>query len=125
MHRELPRIRRAGADLAFVGNGSRRFAAAFRDELGLEAPVYVDTARDSYRALGMKRSLVATVLSPRAWSHGVRALRGGARQKGIKGDAWQLGGVLVVAPGGRVAYRFLSSEAGDHPPVADVLAALG
>jgi hypothetical protein len=43
----------------------------------------------------------------------------------VQGDAWQLGGVLVVRKGGEVAYRHLSAEAGDHPPVADVLAALG
>jgi hypothetical protein len=125
MHREQPRMRAAGAELAFVGNGNRRYAAAFREELGLGAPIYVDTTLESYRALGMKRGMVATVLSPRAWGHGLRALRGGARQKGIKGDAWQLGGTLVVRPGGQVAYRHLSREAGDHPPVADVLAALG
>lgn len=124
LHRESGRIRAAGAELVFVGNGNRHFAAAFRDELGLDEAIYVDTTRESYRALGMKRSVVGTILSPRTWSHGVRALKRGSRQKGVKGDAWQLGGVLVVLPGGRIAYRYLSREAGDHPPIAEILAAV-
>jgi hypothetical protein len=32
--------------------------------------------------------------------------------------------VLVVRPGGEILYRYLSTFAGDHPPVADVLAIL-
>lgn len=42
----------------------------------------------------------------------------------IQGDAFQNGGVLVVRPGGEVAYRYISEVSGDHPPVADVLAAI-
>jgi hypothetical protein len=32
--------------------------------------------------------------------------------------------VVVVKPDGTVAYRYASKHAGDHPAVADVLAAL-
>jgi len=125
LHREQEAIEARGARLVFIGVGNRRFAEAFRRELGLTVPLYVDTARNSYRALGMKRGLFATLLSRATWRSMARAWRGGFRQKGVKGDPWQLGGVLVVLPGGRIAYRFLSQAAGDHPPVADVLASLG
>lgn len=125
LHRELPEIRRRGAELVFIGNGNRHFAEAFKQERGIECPLYVDTRRDSYRALGMKRGLGVTLGSPSAMLHMARALKAGFRQGRTRGDAWQLGGVLVVKPGGRIAYRHLSNEAGDHPPVADVMKALG
>ena len=44
-------------------------------------------------------------------------------QGAIRGDARQLGGVLVVGRDGRVAFRHLSRDAGDCPVVADVVAA--
>lgn len=124
LHREYPRIRAAGAELVFVGNGDARFARAFRDERGLEAPLFVDAGRRAYEALGMKRGVLAALGSLATVRHGARALRGGFRQGPVQGDPWQLGGVLVVLAGGRVAYRHLSSEAGDHPPVEEVVAAL-
>ena len=123
LHREYPRIRKSGAELAMIGNGSRHFARAFRDEQGITAPVYVDTERRSYEALGMKRGVLAAVGSLAALGHAARALKGGFRQGPVRGDAWQLGGVLVVRPGGVVAFRHLSAEAGDHPPVEEVLGA--
>ena len=124
LHRELAKIRERGAELSFIGNGNRDFAAAFRDEYGISAPVYVDTGRDSYRALGMKRGFFRTLANLASFRHMMRALRGGFRQGKTRGDAWQLGGVLVVRPGGGIAYRYLSSTAGDHPGVDAVIAAL-
>ena len=49
----------------------------------------------------------------------------GFRQGKVRGDPWQQGGVLVVLPGGRVVYRYLSSAAGDHPAPAAVVAGGG
>jgi AhpC/TSA antioxidant enzyme len=124
LHRELPAIRALGAELVLIGNGNRRFAEAFKHDLGITAPLYVDTKRLAYRALEMKRGVLRTLGSLETWKSLGRALKGGFRQKGVQGDAWQLGGVLVVLPGGSVAYRYLSESAGDHPAVADILRAL-
>jgi AhpC/TSA antioxidant enzyme len=125
LHRAKDAIHARGAELVLVGNGAPHFVQAFREDLGLTTPVYVDPSLASYRALGMKRGLVGTILSPRILAHAARALRGGFMQGRTRGDAWQLGGVLVVKRGGEIAYRHLSDEAGDHPPVDDVVAALG
>jgi len=124
VHREREAIEGAGAALAFVGNGNRRFARAFAEELGLEAPVYVDTGLGAYAALGMKRGVLAALASPSVVASTTRALRGGFRQVGVQGDPWQLGGVFVVAPGGAVRYAHASKAVGDHPPVDEILAAL-
>jgi hypothetical protein len=123
LHRALPQIRAAGAELHLVGNGNRRFGQAFRDEYGIISPIWIDTARETYQALGMKRGVMATLFA--SFRNRGRAAKSGFRQGLVKGDPWQLGGVLVVRPGGEVAYRYLSDAAGDHPPVADVLGAVG
>jgi hypothetical protein len=123
VHRERAHIRERGAELVFVGNGSRPHARAFREDLGIASPVYVDTERRAYAALGMKRGL-GLLAALAAAKNSVRAWKAGFRQGAVQGDAWQLGGVLVVRPGGKVAYRYLSAAAGDHPPVDDFLAAI-
>jgi hypothetical protein len=123
VHRERERIRRAGAELAFVGNGTAAFARAFAEDYRLEVPLYVDPSRRTYRALGMARPRIVSFLAPRLARAAARALLGGFMQGRILGDGRQLGGVLVVGQDGRVVFRHLSSDAGDHPPVEDVIAA--
>ena len=67
---------------------------------------------------------MARALGPRVWRAGLRALRRGARQTRVKGHPFQQGGVLVLAPGDRAVYAYISKQAGDHPPVADVVNAV-
>jgi NAD(P)-dependent dehydrogenase (short-subunit alcohol dehydrogenase family) len=116
-------IREAGGELVIVGNGARPFAEAFREDLGVEGPLLVDPELRAYRAAGLRRGRLE-ILSPRVPLHAVRALLSGSRQTSVQGDPWQLGGVFVIRPGGELVYRFASAEAGDHPPIDDVLAAL-
>jgi NAD(P)-dependent dehydrogenase (short-subunit alcohol dehydrogenase family) len=119
----LDEIRKQGAELVIVGNGSPQFAAAFREDYALDCPILVDPDLRAYRAAGLRRGRVE-LLSPRLPLHAVRALLAGSRQGAIQGDAWQLGGVFVLGPGGDLLYRYVSREAGDHPPVEDILKAL-
>lgn len=123
LHRAKDRIRARGATLAFVGNGNRRFAKAFADEFGIDDPLYVDTKLEAYKALGFKRSFwrLADLHTPARLA---RAVKAGFRQGLVQGDGTQLGGVLVVRPGGRVAYRYASVAPGDHPPVDEVVRSL-
>jgi peroxiredoxin len=124
LHAQRAEIRSRGAELVFIGNGNRHFAQGFKHDHGITSPLFVDTRRGSYRALGMRRGFLATLGSLASWRNMLRARRGGFRQGRTRGDAWQNGGVLVVEPGGRVAFSHLSREAGDHPPLAAVLARL-
>ena len=48
----------------------------------------------------------------------------GFRQGKTAGDAWQQGGALVVQPGGKVTFRYVSLGPGDHPGPTTLLAAL-
>lgn len=98
-------------------------ARDFREKLGVGATIWVDKLRETYRHLGFKRGVWGSLFSPKMLRHGWRALRAGFRQSLPLGDPWQQGGVLVVRKGGDVVYAFASAEAGDHPPIAEVLAA--
>ena len=123
MRDRIDDIRARGAELVVVGNGAAHFAAAFREEMGLDGLLLVDPDLRAYRAAGLRRGR-AEVLSPRLPLNAIRALGRGFRQQGVQGDPWQLGGVLVIRPDGALAYRHVSREAGDHAPVGDVVAAL-
>jgi NAD(P)-dependent dehydrogenase (short-subunit alcohol dehydrogenase family) len=116
-------FRSRGAELVIVGNGAENFAAAFREDFALDGPLLVDPNLRAYRAAGLRRGRVE-LLSPRLPKNALRALRSGARQGAVQGDPWQLGGVFVIRSGGHLAYRYVSREAGDHPPVDDIVAAL-
>lgn len=123
MRDELDRIRGKGAELLLVGNGSRYFAAAFREDFALDVPVLIDPELRAYRAAGLRRGRVEA-LSPRMPLNALRALRRGSRQTGVQGDPWQLGGVFVLQPGGELTFAHTSREAGDHPDLESILAAL-
>jgi NAD(P)-dependent dehydrogenase (short-subunit alcohol dehydrogenase family) len=116
-------IRDRGAELVVVGNGATHFAAAFREDFQLESPLLVDPELRAYRAAGLRRGRVE-ILSPRLPWNALRALAGGSRQGSVQGDLWQLGGVFVIRPGGELAYRYLSREAGDHAPADAILDSL-
>ena len=116
-------IRKLGAELVVVGNGRPEHAADFRKEQNLTFPLLVDPEMNAYKAASLKRGITDTV-NLRMFRHGVRALRKGFRQKKLQGDPWQLGGVFVVTPTGKIPYQQKSREAGDHPEPAEILGAL-
>jgi hypothetical protein len=124
LHRVRDEIHAQGAELLIIGNGAPNFARAFREDLGITTPLYTDPSLATYRLLEFKRGVMSAILSLETFGSAVRALRQGFRQGRVRGDAWQLGGVLVVRSDGTLAYRYASAVAGDHPPVADVLGAL-
>lgn len=120
---ERGEIESEGARLLFIGSGSPRQAADFATAQCPGVPIYSDPSTATYRALGATRG-VASTLGPGSVPAGLRAARRGFRQGAVKGDPWVQGAVLVIGPGERVGYRFLSRHSGDHPPTADVLAAV-
>jgi len=119
----IDEVRSQGAELVIVGNGAGHFADAFREDYQLDCLLLVDPELRAYRAAGLRRGRVEA-LSPRLPLNAFRALRAGSRQGAIQGDPWQLGGVFVIRRDGELSYRYVSGEAGDHPPVDDILAAL-
>lgn len=123
MRDALESIRSRGAELVIVGNGARVFAEGFREDLDLDCPVLIDPDLVSYRAAGLRRGRVE-LLSPQLLVNGLRAWQSGARQEGVQGDPWQLGGVFVIRPDGTTSFCQRSSVAGDHASTERILDAL-
>jgi hypothetical protein len=112
-----------GAELFVIGNGSVEEARAFRARQGTSFGILTDPSRQAYCAVGMRRSLLS-VLTPGVFWRSLRAFVRGFRQTGVAGDPLQQGGVVVMAPGGRELYRFISREAGQHAPAAAIVESL-
>ena len=119
----LSEIRRRGAELVVVGNGTREHAAEFRERHAPDLLVLTDPARRAYRSVGLRDDLAASM----RWTtirNSARAFLEGFRQERTKGSPWQQGGVFVLGPGAQTRFAYVSQAGGDHPPVADVIAAL-
>jgi peroxiredoxin len=123
LRRDLDKIRAAGADLYVIGSGTPDMARDFERQYALDIPVLVDPERAAFRAAGLKRG-VGTALRPSVVVSTVRALARGHLPGKVQGDPWQQGGVLVIAPPGRIVYEYASKASGDHPRSAAVLKAL-
>jgi hypothetical protein len=112
----------AGARLVFVGTGSPAMAADFAREHGGPHPVLSDPQRRAFAAAGMRRGPFAT-LHWRLFANIWRAWRAGFRQRGIQGDPWQQGGVLVFDGQGRVLHQQIDAAGGDPLDLDAVVAA--
>jgi hypothetical protein len=123
LHRDHDKLTAAGVDLAVIGNGTPNFIAGFREQTGYQGALYTDPTLALYRAAQLKRGITKT-LDPRALGKTIAAFRNGHRQGRTQGDAWQQGGVLVVAPDGRVLWHHASERPGDNATVAQIVAAL-
>ena len=119
----LPELRARGAALVVIGNGSAYFARTFKEDLGLDFPVYTDPSLRSFAAAGLQRSLRST-FNLGTVRGAIRAFKKGFRQQRTQGDPWQQGGVFVVLPPADLRFAYVSETAGDHPPNAAILGAL-
>jgi AhpC/TSA antioxidant enzyme len=116
-----PAIQALGAHVIAVGTGSADQARRLM-ESGSPFPCLVDVQLGLYRALGLGRVGVATLLAPATYLNYWRAWRRGSRQGQITGDPGQLSGVAVLDADGRLRWRHVSRAIGDYPRMADVLA---
>jgi peroxiredoxin len=125
LHRHRKEFEEAGARLAVIGQGSPRHAEHFIEEYELEGmQVLVDPDRKTYEAAGAKIATVDELVHPRIVARGVElSTRERLVQGRTQGHSAQLGGVLVVARDGRVAWAKMADDASESPPVEDVLKA--
>jgi hypothetical protein len=123
VHREIDKLHAAGAEVIVIGNGAPHFIAGFRELTGWQGPIYTDPSLGVFEAAQLERGIGRT-LDPRGLFKTARALAGGHRQGRTQGDAWQQGGVLVVAPGGEIRWRHASARPGDNASVDEILASL-
>jgi peroxiredoxin len=118
-----------GANVAVIATGFPAMAKDFREEYRLPFPVLVDTPRATYAALGLRRAtgrgMAWTSLREAALLRGAfKLLRYGWGMPKPKQSAFQLGGALVVAPGGKVKLVHRAVEVSDNVTVDALLEAL-
>jgi AhpC/TSA antioxidant enzyme len=126
LHGARSEFKAAGVPLVLIGQATPRDAADFRRRLGIELPVLVDRKRVSYKAAGAKVGTMGELLGPTSVRKGVaRSLRsaGRIRQGRTIGHPAQLGGAMVVAADGRVAWSHMSEDASDNATPEEILAA--
>lgn len=100
-------------NLVVVGNGAPMYIEGFRETTGFTGPIYTDPSLEVYNAAQLKRGL-GTMLKVGAAAATIGSLRRGFRQGKTQGDATQQGGVLVIAPDGRILYHHISAYPGDN-----------
>jgi hypothetical protein len=118
----MEELRKRGAEPIVIGNGPVDFAAHFKLDIGFEAELYTDPSLKTYRAAEMKRmrGIPKVITAVKA----IKAVTEGHFQSRTQGDAGQLGGVVIIDREGRVLYRHVSEEPGDHPSTEEILAAV-
>jgi hypothetical protein len=125
LHRAHERFEAAGVEVTLIGMGTPRHAAWFRAKYAPALAVLADDDRVSYRAAGLKVGSVTDLVGPKSVIGGVRhALRSGVVQGRPVGNVSQLGGALVVAPGGDVVLEQRARDAADSADVEALLAAV-
>tara|TARA_R110002096_G_scaffold42143_4_gene113662 strand:- start:90907 stop:91278 length:372 start_codon:yes stop_codon:yes gene_type:complete len=112
-----------GARLVVIGNGQPGFIQGFREKAKFDGELYTDPTLSSYRAMKLRRTLRSTLTLGTVRS-AYKAYKQGFRQTSVRGDAWQQGGVFVVAKSGELAFSYASEHAGDHPPLRAIEEAL-
>jgi len=117
-------IRQAGAAIAAVGLGDRRYAVAFKEESGIAFPLLIDEERRAYKAADLKMASLLHLLRRDNAAARKRALAAGHRQRRLGRDPFQLGGSFVFAPGNVDLWAHVSETFGDSAAPADLLAAL-
>jgi uncharacterized protein YigA (DUF484 family) len=112
----------AGVRLVLIGQATPRQAAHFRRRLGLSLAVLADEQRVSYRAAGARMAGVGELVGPKVLAKGIAtAVRSRQLQGRTVGHPAQLGGAMVVLPGGRVAWRRMAADARDNAEPEEIL----
>ncbi len=84
-----------------------------------------DKDRVSYKAAGAKVATFSELLGPKVVAKGlVTARQTGQRQGKTLGHPAQLGGAMVIAPGGDVVWSHMAQDAGDNASPEEILAAI-
>ena len=126
LHRARSDFEAAGGGLVLIGQKTPRHAAAFRRRHSIDLPILADEHRETYKAAGARMGTLGDLLGPRSVVAGIAKTfgsRGKVRQGRVIGSAAQLGGALVIAPGGGIVWSHKSEDAADSASAEELLEA--
>jgi peroxiredoxin len=125
LNEERVRFDDARATIVLIGQGTPVQAAAFRRSMRIDLPVLADEARSTYGLAGTKLATLDELIGPEVVAKGLIAM---ARHHVFLGrntaDEAQLGGSIVVAPGGQIVFAHLSDNASDVASADELLRAV-
>ena len=106
--------------------GLTAMAADFKEKQDIPFPLLVDRHRETHRAVELQRGNLLEVAGPKQVVRGIKSFLTGNTQgrPAPKQDVLQLGGALVVAPGGEILYSHQAASADDNASADDLLEAL-
>jgi peroxiredoxin len=125
LHRARDELRDAGANIVLIGQRTPKHAADFRRRQGLELTILADARRETYALAGTRVANLGELIGPRVVARSLAATaKTGKVQTKTDGHTAQLGGTLVVAPGGRVTWSHIAHDASDNASPEEILAAV-
>jgi peroxiredoxin len=133
-----PEVQRAGGEVVAIGTGPS-MAQAFVEDYRIPYPVLIDADARAARAATIGRMSFFGMFTPASYPGTIRAWRAGHRIGASGKRVTQLAATFVIAPPqvsrsepqasedhqvGRLVYEHRNRHGADHPPLAEVLAAL-
>ncbi|KAF7351043.1 Thioredoxin-like protein AAED1 [Mycena sanguinolenta] len=128
----------AGAKIIVIGCGDFRGLDNYRENTGFKGPMFADSARKLYFALGMDIQTTATTpadqqkasyVSEGYWSNLWKSIKNGPLRDptliGKQGDFGQLGGDFVFGPGNQCTFAHRMQHTQDHVEVAGLMKLAG
>jgi len=112
---ERPLIDELGLSVLVVTFEEPWLAKLYAEEVQLPWPLLLDPERDLYRRYGMERASLATVMGPSSWWGYSKLLLRGRKLKAPTGDVRQLGGDVLIDPGGMIRLHHVTQTPIDRP----------
>ena len=107
-----------------IGMGIPAMAADFKEKQDVPFMVLVDSKKETYEALELRRGNMWDVAGPPAWIRFGKGILGGHGVARAEQDVYQLAGTAVVDTHGSLLFLQRAQSSADNARVEDVLAAL-
>ena len=110
-----------GLQVAVVTFEDAARAQAYQKDVNLAWPLLIDADRGLYAAYGMHEGTTWEIMGPTSWSAYIKLMLRGRRPRRPTGNVHQLGGDVLIDPGGIVRVHHVSSGPADRPSVTSLL----
>jgi peroxiredoxin len=106
-----------------VAMGEPKHAERYCGKLAPSMTCLTNETTMPYETYGLQQGKLGELMSPAVIVASVRALARGSSQGKAIGDVKMLPGTFIVDKQGIIQYAYYSRHAGDHPKIADLIAA--
>ena len=117
-------IEATGARLVLIGQATPKHAAHYKRRFAPDLEILADEKRESYKAMGFPRAGATQLIGPKSLAKGLARGASGVGVGRVIGDVQQLGGTVVVQPGGEIVWTYYMRDASDTPNVDELVEAL-